>query len=251
MTNVNVAVCDDEEVALIAITKSLSNVFTKLEAEAEIDSFTQPKALKESLETKRYDLIFLDIDMPQADGIKIGRFVKDKYPTTEIIYVSNRDDLVFETFKVHPFGFVRKKRFLKDLADVVKLWLKTYKAAAKPEMITFRFNNNDIAVAANKIMYIESQGSYQFIYTEEEQEPLRLHESMESLTQNLEPLGFVRIHKGYIVNFLFVRRIDGKAVVLNNGSELPVSRRLVNEIREKYMQFCRKSGFVRLKKSDS
>ena len=80
---------------------------------------------------------------------------------------------------------------------------------------------------------------------------MRLHESMEALTNNLEPLGFVRIHKGYIVNFIFVRRIDGKAVVLNNGAELPVSRRLVNEIREKYMQFCRKSGFVRLKKNDT
>ena len=248
MKLISVAVCDDEETALIAVSKSLTNIFEKMDILAEIDTFLRPRELMEKAETKRYDLLFLDIDMPQADGIRLGKYIKDKYPTTEIVYVSNRYDLVFDTFKVHPFGFVRKKRFLKDLADVVSLWNNAYQTTERPEMISFYFNRNQISIPIKKVKYVESQGAYQFIYTEGVKEPYRLHESMETMEKKLELLWCIRVHKGYIVNFAFVRRIDSKAIILSDGKEIPVSRRLVNDVREKYIKFCRGKGFVRLKK---
>lgn len=95
-------------------------------------------------------------------------------------------------------------------------------------------------------MYIESARDYQLIFQSDNDQPLKLRTSMEAIFKQLEPLGFIRIHKGYIVNFLYIRRIDGTDVTLTNGIKLPMSRRSVEQARMKYMQLCRASGFVRL-----
>ena len=251
MSKLRIAVCDDDETALIAIKGSLIGIFDKMNTEVEIDAFSQPKEFVKGLEANYYNLVFLDIEMPQIDGLKLGKMLKEKYSATEIIYISNRDDLVFNTFRVHPFGFVRKRRFIKDLADVVTLYMSAYNATTAPQTVVFRFNGKDITLEIKEIKYIESERSYQCIYRENGKEPIRLRESMDSLTKELEPLGFIRIHKGFIVNFMYIRRIDSKTVTMTEGIELPVSRRLVADVRARYMQLCRSSGFVRINKNDS
>ena len=250
MNKLHIALCDDDETALIAIKGTLTGIFAKADVDAAIEEYTSPKALAESLGKNHYDIAFLDIEMPQVDGIRLAKALKEKSPSTEVIFISNRDDLVFDTFKVHPFGFVRKRRFIKDLSDVVELYMKTYRSTEKPQTVVFHFNNNEIVMQVQEIKYIESERSYQCIYREDGGEPVRLRESMDALTRQLEPLGFIRIHKGYIVNFAYIRRIDSKTVTMTGNVEIPVSRRLLTDVRARYMQLCRSSGFVRLNKND-
>ncbi len=245
MKKLAIAICDDDETALIAIRGTLSGILEKLSVQATVDAFTSPQQLGGAAGAGEYDLLFLDIEMPGIDGITLGQDIRSVGKGTEIIYVSNREDLVFETFKVHPFGFVRKSRFIKDISEVMRLYVETHKSPTETDIVTLKSHGSEVSLACDSIVYVEGVRDYQYIHISDG-EPVRLRESMSALLLQLEPLGFIRIHKGYIVNFKYIRRIDATSVTLTDGTELPLSRRSVEPVRAKYMQLCRSYGFVRL-----
>lgn len=246
MNKLTIAVCDDDETALIAIRGTIVGLLEKLKIPATVDTFTSPELFDKAFDGVNYGLVFLDIEMPKLNGIDLGQKIKEKNSTAEIIFISNRENLVFDTFKVHPFGFVRKSRFIKDLSEVLRLYIDMHNATAIPETITIKYHGGETKIACNDITHIEGARDYQHIYINGKAEPLRLRESMDTFMKQLEPLGFIRIHKGYIVNFRYIRRIDNTSVTLTTNVELPLARRLVDVTRAKYMQLCRASGTVRL-----
>ena len=65
--------------------------------------------------------------------------------------------------------------------------------------------------------------------------------SMEKVEKGLADKGFIRIHKGCLVNYIFIRRIGSVDVELTNGSTVPISRRKVQEVREKYLSLVQGS----------
>ena len=64
--------------------------------------------LKEDFNEKEFDVVFLDIEMNEIDGISLAEYIKNNNSKIDIVFVSNRADRVFETFDVSPFAFVRK-----------------------------------------------------------------------------------------------------------------------------------------------
>ena len=69
---------------------------------------------------KNYDAVFIDIDMPMMNGIDFANQYKLKHLDTFIIFVTNHSELVFDTFKVHPFDFIRKEHFDLEIERVIE-----------------------------------------------------------------------------------------------------------------------------------
>lgn len=67
---------------------------------------------------------------------------------------------------------------------------------------------------------------------------------MKDLEEQLADKGFLRIHKGYLVNYRFIRRLKNTEAVLTNGEELPISRLRVQEIRNQYLEFMQGGGNI-------
>ena len=106
-----VAVCDDDAAVFDTITETAKKAFAENGAEAEVLCFSSPGALEKEMGSRGFDLIFLDIEMPEEDGIRFGERLSRMENTPDIIFVSSREDRVFDAFKIHPFGFVRKSLF--------------------------------------------------------------------------------------------------------------------------------------------
>ena len=68
--------------------------------------------------------------------------------------------------------------------------------------------------------------------------------SMQDLEEALAPIGFLRIHKGYLVNYKFIRRLENTEAVLTSGERIPLSRRRVQEIRAQYLTLMQDGGNV-------
>ena len=130
---ISVAVCDDDETMLPIIAGVVQATFP---AEgATVETFSSAKQFCDRMEEKGFDLLFLDIDMPETDGIELGLKLRNAKRNIDIVYVSEREDRVFESFKVHPFGFVRKRNFLKDIRSVAKLWLDSREAVPADKFV--------------------------------------------------------------------------------------------------------------------
>lgn len=84
---------------------------------------------------------------------------------------------------------------------------------------------------------------HQKIYMVDEETPLEIRYTIKELENILDEKGFLRVHKGFLVNISYIYRIDDDNVILKNGVKIPVSKRKVGEVRKEYLN--------KLKKTDS
>lgn len=234
MESINVLFCDDENEARNMISSSFTTIFRDNGYETNSFMAADIKEAKMKLEKQLVDLAVLDIDMPNGSGIALGRFLRDNNNTIPIIFVSNREDKVFDSLKVEPIAFVRKSHILEDLPDAAKRFISKRKAFLEKKIIV---ENRDriISIPLSEIIYFEGARNRQIIHVTLTNEHLSTGKNMQELEEALDSEGFIRIHKGFLVNYKFVRIIKESNVVLTNGENLPVSRRRIQEVKRKYL----------------
>lgn len=244
--NVLFAVCDDDEIICDAICNKINNIFGKCGLEAEFDKFVSPIALFNSIKNgKEYDVLFLDIDMPQENGIELAQSIRKKNKDMEIVFVSNLENRVFDTFSVRPFGFVRKNNFSRDLNDTLLLYIR-YKIKAN-NCIAVKENGTSsvIKLHIDTIVYIESF-KYKQSINMADGSSIEVRMSMEELEEKLREYDIIRTHKGYLVNLKYVQRIDKNSLTLKdrNNLSLNVSRDRMQLVKQTYMEYLRRAGLL-------
>ncbi|SDI78902.1 Response regulator receiver domain-containing protein [Pseudobutyrivibrio sp. 49] len=112
------------------------------------------------MECKKFDAIFLDIAMPEFDGLNLGMWLSEKCSETYIVYVSSRNELVYRTFRTRPFSFLRKSHLDKELSDIVgDLCKQLQKDTLEDDYFEIKLDNNEIfRFHASNIFYIEVIG---------------------------------------------------------------------------------------------
>ena len=131
----NIAIIDDDvhfsEIFYQTVDKFMKTLFSKYKIDI-INSNFLSESLKET-----YDIVFLDIDLKDINGIDIGKKLMISEVNPIIIFVSSRDDLVFSSFSVRPFYFVRKSCIQQDL-KIMYILLKKY-LKENMSLLTFEF----------------------------------------------------------------------------------------------------------------
>ena len=182
----------------------------------------------------------LDIEMPDMDGIAVGKSIRERGMEVPIVYVSECENRVFDSFQVRPLGFVRKSNFLNDIAAVTELYLKTCAQESTGEYLEFQTRSGLLTLKSKQIRYIEGSRNYQLLYTVSGKEPIEVKMTMDKLEAMTEPYGFLRIHKGYLVNYQSIQRISSTTVILQDGTELPVGRSKAADIKSKFLSLLGK-----------
>lgn len=243
MNKMNVLLCDDEKDALGILRSAVFSFLQNKGIEADVRTSSSKKELLSLLATFNADVVLLDINMPNDDGISIAEEISSNYKTP-IIFVSNCEDRVFESFKVHPFGFVRKSNFLLDFSNVISSFIQQKERSdSKNDRLIIKNQKSVLSIRIKDVLYIECQMKHQKIYMVDEETPLEIRYTIKELENILDEKGFLRVHKGFLVNISYIYRIDDDNVILKNGVKIPVSKRKVGEVRKEYLN--------KLKKTDS
>ena len=227
----NVAICDDEEIICNEIKRRL------LEIRSEYD-ITIYSSGRELVKSKRvYDIIFLDIEMPEVNGINTAKILRRNKNDEYIIFLTSHVELMPEVFKVKAFRFLKKPIELDKFREAV--------AVAEEEILS----NEKIAVSIKgelkliglkDIVYLEAFGDGTYIYTNEE-----VNESNKTLKYWSEKLGteqFFQTHKSYIVALRHIAKIDSTKVEMKfkcKEKEVPVSRRKRAQLKEAVFEYIR------------
>lgn len=245
--DIAIAVCDDDELICEAICGRLEKILTGCGMKAKCDKYVSPELLYKNVSdgTRKYDIIFLDIDMPKMTGIDLGKALRESGSKVDIVFVSNREDKVFDTFSVQPFGFIRKNNFSHDLNDTLRMYINM--KVINDSSVVLQTANNSITrvVKVSEIVYIESFKYKQFVYMAGG-ETIEISMTMKELEAKLKEYDIVRVHQGYLVNLKFVQKISRNEVILNygNGTSISVSREKTQELKALYLNYLRKTGAV-------
>jgi two-component system, LytTR family, response regulator LytT len=240
-----VVIVDDNLGVINAIRGAIEKEFEAGGMSADINIFTSVKNFKEHIQ--EYDLCFLDISLPEQDGVELAQEIKAKRGDTDIIFISSREERVFDTFKVAPFSFIRKSNFLMDCSEVIQRYVQSRNEVKKEKReISLLSRNQRINLPLADIAYIEGKGVNQCVYfISKEKESILVSSRMEDLEKELYEDGFLRIHKGYLVNFRFIKSINSDmTLTLKDERILIISRRKIVQVKQRFLELCKKNDIL-------
>lgn len=227
---INCAVVDDDINDMNEIVKLINSLSHESDSSFNVDPYNSPKELSP---IKNYDLYILDIDMPEINGFLLASKIYEENQNAVIIFCSCHDDLVFDSFKLNAFYFVRKS-FLKD--DLI---LALRKFITKFFLINidyiYKSNKTVIKIPLKNVIYFEVSGNNLYICTNTKE--YRERKSMKQLKEDLCVDSFVQINQNFLVNANYIEEISNNKVVLNNGLTFNVPRRSAQEVRNEYLKF--------------
>ena len=241
-----IAILDDDKTALLISKGVIEQFLNDKNIPLSIDVFSASEPVLLMAKEEKYQLVFLDIDVDEINGIQAGKILKEDNSQIDIIYLSQREDLVFDTLFLHPFGFIRKSKILQDFPAVLELYLQTHTNDDTNNgklVITSKASTTNVNI--NEIMYIEGNKNYQTLYLKDGT-TIDIRLLMGDLEKELDNKGFIRIHKGYLVNYLFIRKIVKNDVLLTNNKILPLASKRRDEIMEKYLAVSRANQSIYL-----
>ena len=229
-----IAVCDDEAQILGDMAKEIQNLLPN----GIVAAFTDGKPLMESLGAEEWDLLLLDIDMPGISGLEIaGRLEEEKcFQETLLVFVSNHDELVYDSLKFHPFGFIRKSHFREEIGGLLRDCEKALRN--KERFFTFKSGTETIKVKLAEMLYFESDGNYLKLVTYERE--YRFRETVGAVENVLADQGFIRLHRGFLVNQEAVRVLGPEEAELVSGKKLPIGRSYGEAARRQLLEYMRK-----------
>ena len=201
-----------------------------------ITSYTSASQI--DLTTDIFDILLLDIDLPDKSGIDFANDYIKIYPNIKIIFISSYNELVFDSFKVHPYNFIRKENIDIELNDTLLELLDLLKMHKKE--IVLNNKDNTTIIQQSDIIYIESFKHYCYIYTKRTTEPYKIRTNMRQILEDLN-FCFYRINRSYIINLNEIKQIKNGRVILKNNMEVTLQRGQIKKFQNTYDHFlCRK-----------
>lgn len=211
------AIVDDEPLAL-GLLESYVNKTPFLELAGKYSSAVH--AMKD-LPDKVVDLLFLDIQMPELNGLEFSKMV-DAH--TRIVFTTAFGQYAIDGYRVNALDYLLKPISYVDFLQAANKALQWFELIQKPEDIESIFVKSDyklVQVELKKILYIEGLKDYIKIYTEDQPRPILSLMSMKSM-EELLPATFMRVHRSFIVQKDKIRIVDRGRIVFDK-TYIPIS----------------------------
>lgn len=213
------AIVDDEPLAL-GLLESYVAKTPFLELTGKYSSAVQ--AMNE-LSEKQIDILFLDIQMPELNGLEFSKMVA---PHTRIIFTTAFEQYALDGYKVNALDYLLKPISYNDFLQAANKAVQWFELLKHPQQeITSIFVKSDyklIQIKLDNILYIEGLKDYVKIYEEGENRPILSLMSMKSMEELLPASRFMRVHRSYIVQKNKIRVIDRGRIIFGKSS-IPVS----------------------------
>ena len=213
-----IVICDDQ-IEHCLKTKSIIEQYLKNHhVVADVLYCTTGKQL---LEEKNVDVIFMDIQLHDENGIDVIKQVNEKTPRTLIVYLTNHVFYASAVYATKHTFFVLKDDFANKINEVFE---HIYQDLAKiPVKVVFTNKGDEfVSLHVNEIVYIERKNRVTYIHTTEK--IFEVQEKVTEIMNRLPQLYFLRCHNSYIVYIPVIKELTKSEIVLDSGQIIPVSR---------------------------
>lgn len=228
MTPLRCCVIDDEPLASGLIASYIAKTpFLTLGGE-----YSSPNDATPAILAGEFDVVFLDIQMPQLNGIEFARIIPE---TTKVIFTTAYDNYAVDGFRVNALDYLLKPVSYEEFLEASRRALAWHEqqqplqpapsqTASDPSgrFIIVKSEYKLVQIAVDDILYIEGLKDYVKIYTDTLEKPVMTLLSMKAIENTLPVDRFMRVHRSYIVNTSKIRVIERNRIVFGRNY-IPVS----------------------------
>jgi DNA-binding LytR/AlgR family response regulator len=234
MNKLRVAICDDEPEQSEYLSRLVSAWAGERGQSAALSAFTSAEELLFQIggDEPGFDILLLDIQMRGMNGMALARQLRAKGSKSQIVFITGFADWLAEGYEVDALRYLMKPVNRGKLFEVLD---KAAERAAKPERyVLLNIAGGTLRIAAGEIIYAESFSHYVEIHT---RDSVLRHKIGISELETLLGEGFFRCHRSYIAGMKYVTAVSRAALRLENGAELPLSRKLYNAANEVFIAY--------------
>ncbi len=229
-----IAICDDERTYIEKIKNDINSLKTH-ENEFEFSEFESGEAFISEFSKDKYDLIILDIEMKDLNGLQTAEFLRQIDKNVILIFMTSYDKFVYQGYEVNAFRYILKNQpepiYLKQLSDTIQEYYRNKKY--------IKVVDNDIEkeLLTVDILYIEVYSHQIVIHTFNKEYYQK--GKLSDYEKMLEACLFVRSDKSVLINIANIDYIKKNQVYMKNGKILYVSRNHLEKITKAFLKFSR------------
>ncbi len=231
----DVLIVDDDKPIGLYLKRIVSQV-------SEVNDVTVTTSSQEALELARKhrpQVVFLDVDMPEMNGLEVARAITELDRGIFLIFATAHPDYALDAYEVHPFDYILKPFDEERIKNTLhklnrRVTEPLLPASYSKKTIPIQIPGKTILLQSDKIIYVESRRAQILINTTTGQYALK--GNLDTWTKKLAPFGFIPSHRSYLVNLDQVKQIDRYGysynLVLKSGDKVPLSRSREKQLRK-------------------
>ena len=234
-----ILICDDDPMMLSRINDQIFALISHFGIKARIYSYADGSKISDRL-LASCDIALLDIDF-QTDaynGLDLARRLRKFRNDTIIMFITNFIEYAPEGYEVHAFRYILKSKFESEIRPYFEQAVK--EIHKRKEVIKIQINGEIIDLNLENILYFEVQqhniSAYVLRFSQRrEVKVYTFYGSLSDIEKQLEPHGFLRIHKSFLVNMRHLKKFQCREALLDNGTSLRVGEKGYAENKRKYL----------------
>lgn len=236
-----IAIVGDKQTCVEVIKKNLENYDKYKRYNFKVDIYDNGETFLSHYNAfGRFDIIFMDIEIEDVNGIDIVSKIREIDKDVVVIFISNQDCYVAKAFRVGAFQYFKKpineKEFEIDFTRAIE-WHNL-----KHPKYEFQTDNSIVILEYKDIIAIEVYQKKIKIYSENGIFTENPRGSIAVKEEQFKNYNFIRCHRSYLINVSKILMIDKNKIYLKNGKEIPVSRyyyKYVLEASTIYLNSCK------------
>ena len=227
-----IAICDDCSNDINILERVLlTNNYIK--NHGQITEFTSSTEFIDNINGHTYDVVFLDGDLPDKNGIELGKYINENSPNTFIVFVTNYSQYAIDAFDCDAFHYLLKPINVYKANKVINSLIQKYKEKNKYHIIKIKTETKRIPI--KDIYYIEYCRRHVIYHLKDKE--YETVGKFSSIYSELREFGFLQIHQGYIVNMDKIIEFDKYSVILKDNKTVMMSTRKRSEVIMEYAKY--------------
>lgn len=234
-----IGICDDDKILCSVLEEQIYELSKQTEIKVDVEVWYSGESIQNDLEKGiELDLLFLDIELVQKNGIAVGNFIRNEMENmqTHIVYISSKESYAMQLFKVQPLDFLIKPISAENIREVLIRSVKQKSSA--DTYFEYQKGNSIFRVPVRNIAYFMSMDKKIIMVKKDGKGKFSLEEFYGKLKKIAEtlPADFLMIHQSYVINQAYVSEYSYEMVKMVNGENLNISKPYRKETRSKIIQ---------------
>lgn len=228
------AICDDDPADADYVVSLIKEWNREARVPLQTDQYSSAEAFLFAYgEDDAVDLLFLDIEMGAMSGIQLAKELRAVNARLQIVFITGYMEYMDQGYDVEALHYLIKPVTGEKLGAVLDRAMSRLKA--RENALTLSAAGSRVRLPMHEIQYLEVMKNYVTVHAGDGRE-YSVKRTLNELESELDD-SFYRIHRSFIVNLRFVRKVTKSEVVLKDGKELPLSRKFYDGLNQAMIRY--------------